>query len=71
MSDGVVRAAVFAALGKRWFYGWTILAVAGWLFARSLFRDRQLEGEVASLDDGIRVARELLSVRQSRPPNRP
>ncbi|MGH9346838.1 MAG: CCA tRNA nucleotidyltransferase [Vicinamibacterales bacterium] len=32
--------------------------------------DKQLEGEVASLDDGIRVARELLSARQSRPPNR-
>src|SRR3990172_2530200 len=29
MSDGAMRAAVFAALGKRWFYGWTILAVAG------------------------------------------
>src|SRR3989337_794855 len=29
MSDGAMRAAVFAALGKRVFYGWTILAVAG------------------------------------------
>src|SRR3990170_6734916 len=29
MSDGAVRAAIFAAMGKRWFYGWTILAVAG------------------------------------------
>ncbi|MFQ5899790.1 MAG: MFS transporter [Candidatus Methylomirabilia bacterium] len=29
MSDGGVRAAVFAALSKRWFYGWTILTVAG------------------------------------------
>ena len=30
----------------------TILAVAGWLFARSLFRDRQLEGE-ARLQGGL------------------
>ena len=29
MSDGAGRAAIFAAMGKRWFYGWTILAVAG------------------------------------------
>ena len=29
MTDGGVRAAVFAAISGRWFYGWTILAVAG------------------------------------------
>lgn len=29
MADGGVRAAAFAALGKRWFYGWTVLGVAG------------------------------------------
>ncbi|OGK79886.1 MAG: hypothetical protein A2X50_07485 [Candidatus Rokubacteria bacterium GWF2_70_14] len=29
MANGGVRAAVFAAVSKQWFYGWTILAVAG------------------------------------------
>ncbi|MFQ5956004.1 MAG: MFS transporter [Kiloniellales bacterium] len=29
MSDGGIREAVFSAISKRWFYGWTILAVAG------------------------------------------
>lgn len=29
MSDSAVREALFSALGRRWFYGWTILAVAG------------------------------------------
>lgn len=27
--DGAVREALFAALSRRWFYRWTILAVAG------------------------------------------
>lgn len=29
MADGGVRTAVFAAISGRWFYGWTVLAVAG------------------------------------------
>lgn len=29
MPDSLVREAIFAALGRRWFYGWTVLAVAG------------------------------------------
>ena len=29
MANGGVRAAVFAAVSKQWFYGWAILAVAG------------------------------------------
>lgn len=29
MTDGAVRAAVFAAIARRWFYGWTIVGVTG------------------------------------------
>ena len=29
MSDGGIREAAFSAISRRWFYGWTILAVAG------------------------------------------
>jgi len=29
VSDGRVREAVFSAMSRRWFYGWTIVAVAG------------------------------------------